>query len=743
MNQNKNINQTILKIGGMHCAMCVKTVENALGKVAGVRTVHVNLASEKAYLELDDEHFSPEAARTAIESAGYQFLGREGELSETDQDQALRQELRSKMRRIVIGFIVGVLLMIPMLVTIHLPFPIVYLMLILATPVFIYLSYPIFRAAWQALRNRSLNMDVMYAMGMGVAFLASLLGTFEIVLTRDFMFFETAVFLATFLTLGRFLEARAKGKTSTAIKRLIGLQPKNAIVIRHGSEREIPIESVIVNDIVIVKPGSRIPVDGVVVSGESHIDESMLTGESLPVFKQTGDKVSGGTLNQNGVLQVRAERIGRDTVLAQIIRLVEQAQGSRPPVQRLADVAVSYFIPVILTIAILAFIIWYFVAGQSLLFALTTLIAVLVIACPCALGLATPTAVTVGIGRGAELGILIKNGAALEIAPRVTQVIFDKTGTLTSGKPSVTDVFPVEISASELLRIVAAVENNSEHPLAAAIVNYAKEQKIAIPAAENFTAFGGRGVSARVDNREIIIGTEVFFRERKITLSAEILSVAQKYADTGKSAVFVAIDGTAAGAIAIADTLKNSAISVVKKLQHDGLKVAMITGDSRRTAQAIAAQAGIDNVLAEVLPQDKAEAISRLQKKGEVVAFIGDGINDAPALAQADVGIAIGSGTDVALESGDIVLVKNDLNDVSAALQLSRKVMRRIRQNLFWTFAYNTALVPVAAGMLYPLFGITFRPELGGLAMALSSVTVISLSLGLRRFVPKRETSPA
>jgi len=575
-------------------------------------------------------------------------------------------------------------------------------------------------------------------MGIGVAFLASLLGTFEIVLTREFMFFETAIFLATFLTLGRYLETRAKGKTTAAIKRLIGLQPQTVIVIRDNVESEIPLESVVINDIVVVKPGSRVPVDGVVISGESYIDESMLTGESLPVFKQTGAKVVGGTLNQNGILHIRAERIGRDTVLAQIIRLVEQAQGSRPPVQRLADVAVSYFIPVILAIAILSFGFWYFVAEQTLLFALTAFISVLVIACPCALGLATPTAVTVGIGRGAELGILIKNGTVLEVAPRVTTVVFDKTGTLTTGKPLVTDIFPVGIATAELLRFAAAVEKNSEHPLSTAIVNYAKELGIAIPVSAKFAAFGGRGVTAYVDNRVIFSGTELFFQENKITISPDILVPAKKYTGEGKSIVFVAIDGQAVGVIAIADTLKDTATSAIEKLRKDGLKIAMITGDNRRTAQAIAAQVGIETVMAEVLPQDKATVIRQMQTRGEVVAFVGDGINDAVALAQANIGIAVGSGSDVALESGDIVLVKNDLNDVSAALQLSRKVMTRIRQNLFWAFAYNAALVPVAAGALYPLFGITFRPELGGLAMALSSVTVISLSLNLRRFNPAR-----
>jgi len=738
MQSNKINNQTVIKIGGMHCAMCAKTVENALSKLPGVGAVNVNLANEKAYLTFDGTQFTVDAAKTAVESAGYLYLGQEGEKTVVDEDEILRSELRDRKRRILIGFISGILLMIPMLIKISLPFPIAYLMFILAAPVFIYLSHPIFRAAWQALRNHSLNMDVMYAMGIGVAFLASLFGTFEIVLTRDFMFFETAIFLATFLTLGRYLEASAKGKTSSAIKHLLGLQPKTASVVRNGTELEIPLAMVVPNDIVIVKPGNRIPVDGSVTDGASFVDESMLTGESLPVFKQIGDKVSGGTLNQNGVLRVRAEKVGRDTVLAQIIRLVEQAQGSRPPVQRLADVAVSYFIPAILTIAIGTFIYWYFIAGQTLLFSLMTLISILVIACPCALGLATPTAVTVGIGRGAELGILIKNGAALEIAPRVTRVVFDKTGTLTTGKPVVTDVFPVGYSKEELLRYAAAVENNSEHPLAVAIVSYTKGQKIAILSAENFTAFGGRGVSAKVEKHVVLAGTEAFCLENRINPTAKIITAAQQFSAAGKSIVFIAIDNEVAGLIAIADTLKESAVTALKNLQNDGQTIAMITGDNQRTAQAIAGLVGIDTVLAEVLPQDKAAAIRKLQEKGEVVAFVGDGINDAVALAQADVGIAIGSGTDVALESGDVVLMGNNLNDVRTALQLSRKVMRRIRQNLFWAFAYNSALIPVAAGLLYPLFGINFRPELGGLAMALSSVTVITLSLSLRKFQPDK-----
>jgi len=611
-----------------------------------------------------------------------------------------------------------------------------YLSLVISTPTFIFISYPIFSAGYHALKNKNLTMDVMYSMGIGVAYSASVLGTFEIVLTHEFLFYETAVLLATFLTLGRYLEAKAKGKTSDAIKKLAGLQSKNAIVIQNEKEVEVSIEDVLIGDVVLVRPGEKIPVDGIVIQGESYVDESMVTGEPLPVVKIDGNTVIGGTLNTNSVLRLKATKIGKDTLLAQIIKLVEEAQGSKPPVQRIADIAVGYFIPAVLTIAVVSFLMWYVLLGSTLLFALTALISVLVIACPCALGLATPTAVTVGIGRSAELGILIKNGEALEVSEKITTMVFDKTGTLTKGKPEVTDIVGVDVDDAVMLRSAASVEKNSLHPLAEAIVRKAKEQDLSLQDTSGFDTFAGKGVQATVSGAVVLIGNRLLFKEHGIVVPTKVEELLDGLETKGKSVMFVAFDQRLVGLIGIADVVKDSTMSSIQQLKQMGLKLVMITGDNTRTAQAIGQQIGIDVVRAEVLPQEKANEVKKLQGAGEVVAFVGDGINDAPALAQADVGIAIGSGTDVAIESGEIVLVKSDLLDAVAAIQLSRKVMARIKQNLFWAFAYNAALIPVAAGVLYPFFGVTFRPEFAGLAMALSSVTVISLSLLLKRYIP-------
>jgi Cu+-exporting ATPase len=662
------------------------------------------------------------------------------EISEDAEARMREEDLRDKFRRFTVGFAVSIPLFLIMLFRVPemvaLPVSINLIMLLITAPVFLYVSAPIFRAAAAALRNRALTMDVMYAMGIGVAYGASILGTFGVVLTPAFNFYDTAVMLASFLTLGRYLEARAKGRTSEAIRKLIGLRPKTATVLREGREVEVPIEDVVVGDILLIRPGEKVPVDGTVVGGESSVDESMITGEAIPADKREDDEVVGGTLNVNGVLRVRAGRIGKDMVLSQIIRLVRDAQGSKPPVERIADVAVSYFIPVVLTIATAAFLIWYVVLGAPLLFALTVLISVLVVACPCALGLATPTAVTVGIGRGAELGVLIRNGEALEISESLTAVVFDKTGTLTRGRPDVTDIVAFGVPEDRLLGVAAAVEKNSEHPLAAAVVRRAESAGVAVPASERFTSFGGRGVSAVVEGEEVLIGNQPFLEENRITIPEEAKNRIAALQDEGKTAVLVAGGGTLRGILAVADTLKATTKAAIADLKQMGLAVTMITGDNERTAHAIAREVGIDDVHAGVLPQDKAREVRTLQERGEVVAFVGDGINDAPALAQADVGIAIGSGTDVAIESGDIVLIRDDLTDAVAAIELSRKVMSRIKQNLFWAFAYNAALIPLAAGILYPFYGITFQPELAALAMALSSVTVVSLSLLLKTYIP-------
>ncbi len=733
--------QVTVKVGGMTCVMCSGAIEKALNGLEGVMEAKVNLAAEKVNVVYNSSQMGPADLRSAIEEAGYQYLGLEGEDQETGPDEeALLQTraLKGLMARTLLGFAVAFPLMAMMQLEVMPPFDLsmAHFMLAVTLLPFAYLSQPIFQAAFRALRNGTLNMDVMYSMGIGTAYLASLMGTFDIILDGDFLFYETSVMLAAFLTMGRYLEKRAKGKTSQAITKLMGLQPRTALVVVDGKEVERPIAKVRAKDVLLVKPGQKVPVDGVVLSGESYVDESMISGEPIPVLKQEGDPVVGGTLNTNSVLRFEATKVGRDTVLAQIIRLVEQAQGSKPPIQRIADRAVRYFIPAVLTIALLTFIGWYLIFDETLLFALTALIAILVVACPCALGLATPTAVTVGLGRGAELGVLIKSGDALESPGKLTTVVFDKTGTLTLGRPEVTEVICLGLDEKELLRMAASVERNSQHPLAKAVVRKASQAGIEPAESREFDTFGGLGVGALVEQRPVLMGNRALMEERNIEIDDGILANLDRLEGEGKTTVLMALEGKPAGILSIADPLKPTTKEAISQFKQMGLNVVMITGDASGTAKAIAAQVGIDEVLAQVLPGDKALKVRELQERGEVVAFVGDGINDAPALAQADVGIALGSGTDVAVESGEIVLMKDDLLDAVAAVQLSTKVMGRIKQNLFWAFAYNTALIPAAAGLLHPFYGFTFEPELAGLAMALSSVTVVTLSLLLKGYTP-------
>ena len=734
----------VLKIGGMTCATCVNTVEKALRGTDGVLNVHVNLAAEKAYVTYNARAATVQDMKKAVETAGYQYWGVEGEASVQAEQAARSRELQAKRNRFIAGFAASIPLMVLMYVHIRPSFPMAHFMLAVSTPVLIYVTLPIFRAAYRALMNRTLNMDVMYAMGIGTAYVSSVLGTFGLVLTRDFLFYETALMLASFLMLGKYLEARAKTKTSDAIRKLIGLQPKTATIVRNGQESTVPAEEVMVGDTVIVKPGARIPVDGAVIEGASYVDESMITGEPMPVLKKANSNVAGGTINKNSVLWIKATRIGKDTVLAQIINLVESAQGSKPPVQRIADRVVSYFIPAVLAVATLSFVVWYFFAGSTLLFALTRFISVLVIACPCALGLATPTAVTVGIGRGAELGILIKNGEALELTEKTTTMLLDKTGTLTRGAPEVTDLHAVAAGKNEegLLAIAASVEKNSQHPVAEALVRRAAEKNIGLQDVDHFDTIEGKGVKGVIAGAEVRAGSPAFMKENGIAIPAGLEERIREMEADGKSIVLIAERNNVTGVVGVADTVKPGADRAIDELKRLGIDPVMVTGDNPRTAKAIAGRVGIDRVLAGVLPADKAMSVERMQREGAIVSFVGDGINDAPALARADIGMAIGTGTDIAIDSGDIVLMQGDVLDAAAAVELGRKVMARIRQNLFWAFAYNTALIPVAAGLLYPFFGIVFKPELAALAMALSSVTVVTLSLQLKKFTPrvKRET---
>ncbi len=733
--------RAVLRIGGMHCASCVASVEKALSSVRGVISAHVNLGNEQAYVLYYPSVVSLQDMRDAVAGAGFRFLGTDTDGSDT-RDDAVRKDLAEKLRRIVVGFLISGVLMGLMFIPqadMHL---MAYIQFLIATSVLFWLARPIISVAFVSLRNHVLNMDVMYAMGISVAYLASVLATFHVVLDMNSLFFDTAVMLTSFLVLGRYLEARAKGRTGDAIRSLISLRAETASVLRDEKEVVIPVEEVAIGDRILVRPGDRIPVDGRLLNGSSFVDESMVTGEPLPVEKGPGDGVIGGTIVTTGSFEFSAERVGADTMLARIIRLVDEAQGTKPPVQRIADVAVAWFIPVVLGIAVLSFLIWmYLGAGAS--FALQTFIAVLVVACPCALGLATPTALTVGIGKGAELGILIRNGAALEASNSLTSILFDKTGTLTAGQPQVTDVDVFHGTEPVLLSLAAGLEALSTHPLAGAILDRTRLAGAVPSEAGDFVYLPGKGLSGTIAGGRILVGSRSFLEMSGVLISVTDEEKIVRRQAEGKTTVLVSRDDQLLGQIAIADTIKPEAPAVVRMLADMGIGSIMVTGDNQRTADAVAGMVGIERVIAGVLPDEKEREVGRLQSGGEKVGFVGDGINDAPALARAETGIAIGSGTDVAIESADIVLVRSDLRDVVSSLQLSRKVMGRIRMNLFWAFAYNAILIPLAAGFFYPRF--LFQPEYGACAMALSSVTVVSLSLLLKYYTPpaRIHTDPA
>lgn len=715
-----------LRIGGMTCAACSARVEKLLNRLPGVTSANVNLATEKATIEFNPVELKLRDIKKAIVDAGYQPIDLEE--MPVDAEKEVREKERKKQKFL---FLFSALLSAPLLLIMiadwfKVPMPEWMMSHILhfalATPVQFIGGWQFYRGAYHALKGGAANMDVLVALGTSAAYFYSVFNTFFI---KGDVYYETSAVLITLILLGKLLEAIAKGRTSQAIKKLIGLKPKTARMEKNGEEVEIAIDDVEPGDLLIVKPGEKIPVDSIVAQGMSSVDEAMLTGESMPVTKKEGDKVFGGTINKNGLLKITADKVGANTVLAQIIRLVEEAQGSKAPIQRMADVVSAYFVPTVIGIAVVTFGVWYFwVQPYDLTRALLNFTAVLVIACPCALGLATPTAIMVGTGRGAELGILIKGGEHLEKAQGLTALVFDKTGTLTKGRPELTDIVTFNgFNETDILTFATAVEKASEHPLALAIIGAAQKAKLVIPAVTGFKAIPGKGVTGVVDGKNVSLGNVKLIN----TASEDVLKHLDRLEDQGKTAMLLAVEDTVAAVIAVADTVKETSQKAIAELHALGIKTWMITGDNKKTAQAIAKQVGIENIMAEVLPHEKAEKIKQLKEQGQVVGMVGDGINDAPALAAADVGFAIGTGTDVAMEAADITLISGDLNGVVLAVKLSKRTMRLIKQNLFWALFYNTLGIPLAAsGQLNPI--------IAGAAMALSSVSVVSNSLRLRKF---------
>lgn len=737
----KNIGEAKLRVIGMDNPHCVGTVSNALNLIKGITSKEL-LVNEHAFIKYDPNQTNVGEIKKVIKQAGYEPV--EQTASSFDREKEARQR---EIKRLKIEVVFGFILSIPIFV---LSFPEwfgmrmlpvhSYILLALAAPVQFILGRRFYTGTWIALRNKAASMDTLIAIGTTAAYIFSALVVFLPSLLGDKLYFDTSAIIITLILLGKYFEALTKGKASEAIRKLIGLQAKTAIVIRNSKEIEIPIEDLQIDDVFIVKPGQKIATDGIVAFGDSYVDESMITGESMPVSKKEKDKVIGATINKSGMLKVKATKVGSGTMLAQIIRLVEDAQGSKAPIQRLADKVSSVFVPVVILIAVLSFLFWYFIAPNFMaisapfLFSFTIFVAVLIIACPCALGLATPTAIMVGTGKGAENGILIKNAEALETAHKLTTVVFDKTGTLTKGKPEVTDIVALDkkYAESDVLKFAAIAEKSSQHPLADAIINKAKSKKIMINEPDKFEAMHGKGAVAKYKNYEILIGNDKLMQQHKIKISDDVDNKISRLEEQGKTTVILGLNKSVIGLIAIADTLKENSKEAVEELHKLGKEVVMITGDNERTAKAIASQVGIDKVIAEVLPQDKENEIKKLQKNGKVVAMVGDGINDAPALAASDVGIAIGAGTDIAIETGSIILIKNDLRDAVTAIKLSLYTIKKIKQNLFWAFFYNVAGIPIAAGILYPFFGFLLNPIIAGAAMAFSSVSVVGNSLLMR-----------
>lgn len=746
-------NQTFA-LEGMTCASCAQTIEKAVNKLAGVQTASVNLATEKMQARFNPDEISATDIIQAVEDAGYKAILDGSETGEkTDKKQA---HIKEMWTRVIWSAIFTVpLLYIAMGPMIGLPIPSVLdpvhhadrfaiVQLLLTLPI-VYVGRSFYTVGFKALFKGHPNMDSLIAIGTSAAVLQGIVMTYLLTTGRVMihhghpdLYFESAGVILALITLGKYLEVVSKGKTSEAIKKLMGLAPKTARIFKDNQEIEIPIEQVQTGDIVIVRPGDKIPVDGKIISGNSAVDESMITGESIPVEKHEGDKVIGASINKNGSFRFEATKVGKDTTLAQIIKLVEDAQGSKAPIAKLADKVSGVFVPIVIVLAILSGLLWYFLGQESWVFALSTTISVLVIACPCALGLATPTAIMVGTGKGAENGVLIKSGDALETTQKVETIVFDKTGTITEGKPIVTDVLTYhEYSENDVLALAASAETGSEHPLGEAIVEGAKERQLTLKEVTDFEAIPGHGIQVTVDGQKLLLGNQKLMRENTIDLLSAVTD-SDRLASEGKTPMFIASEQQLIGIVAVADTIKENSLAAIDKLHRMGIQVAMITGDNKRTAEAIAKQVGIDRVFSEVLPEDKANEVKKLQEEGLYVAMVGDGINDAPALAQADVGIAIGSGTDVAIESADIVLMRSDLMDVPTAIELSRATIKNIKENLFWAFAYNVLGIPVAMGILHIFGGPLLNPMIAGAAMSFSSVSVLLNALRLRRFKPKK-----